>query len=118
MVLPNNNYLVRKISTNKTQVLHRMQMRQCTPRQPPADIRITPQEWKPDPEVSLKHYDLYARSWECDYERPNFDAENNNVTPPTSTETPVQSVFSNEQKKVTTRTAHESSQKFFPKRKN
>ena len=31
-VLPNNNYLVRKIGTDKTQVLHRMQMRQSTPR--------------------------------------------------------------------------------------
>ena len=37
-VLPNNNYLVRKIGTDKTQVLHRMRMRQFTPRQPPADI--------------------------------------------------------------------------------
>ena len=29
--LPNNNYLVRKIGTNKTQLLHRMRMRQFTP---------------------------------------------------------------------------------------
>ena len=63
-VLPNNNYLERKIGTNKTQVLHRMWTRQFTHRQPPADIRITPQEWKSDPEVSLRHDDLYARAWE------------------------------------------------------
>ena len=43
-VLPNNNYLVRKIGTNKTQVLHRMRMRQFTPPQPPADITVKPQE--------------------------------------------------------------------------
>ena len=30
-VLPNNNYLVRKIGNNKTQVLHRMRRRQFTP---------------------------------------------------------------------------------------
>ena len=30
-VLPNNNYLVRKIGTNKTQILHRMRLRQFTP---------------------------------------------------------------------------------------
>ena len=30
-VLPNKNYLVRKIGTNKTQVLHRMRKRQFTP---------------------------------------------------------------------------------------
>ena len=41
-VLSNNNYMVRKIGTDKTQVLHRMRMRQFTPRQPPADIRINP----------------------------------------------------------------------------
>ena len=64
-VLPNNNYLVPKIGTNKTQVLHRVLMRQFTPRQTPADIRITPQEWKPDPNLSLKRDDLYARTWEC-----------------------------------------------------
>ena len=43
-VLPNNNYQVRKIGTEKTQVLHRMRMRQFTPRQPPADIRVNPQK--------------------------------------------------------------------------
>ena len=43
-VLPNNNYLVRKIGTDKTQVLRRMRMRQFTPRQPPADIRVNPHE--------------------------------------------------------------------------
>ena len=43
-VLSNNNYLVRKIGTNKTQVLHRMRLRQFTPRQPPADIAVKPQE--------------------------------------------------------------------------
>ena len=39
-VLPNNNYLVRKIGTKKTQVLHRMRMRQFTPHQPPPDKRL------------------------------------------------------------------------------
>ena len=67
-VLPNNNYLVRKIGTDKTQVLHRMRMRQFTPRQPPADIRVKPNEYKPDPEVSINHDDLYARAWEQHYE--------------------------------------------------
>ena len=81
-VLPNDNYLVRKIGTNKTQVLHRMRMLQFAPREPPADIRIAPQECKFDPDVSLKQDDLYARAWEYDYEQPIFDAENNKTTPP------------------------------------
>ena len=33
-VLPNSNYLVRKIGTNKTQVLHRIRMCQFIPQQP------------------------------------------------------------------------------------
>ena len=59
-VLTNNIYLVRKIGTKKMQVLHRMRMRQFTPRQPPADITVKPQGYKSDPEVSLHHDDLFA----------------------------------------------------------
>ena len=59
-VLPNNNYLVRKIGTNKTQILHRMRLRQFTPRQPISDIPVTQREWQPDPEVVITHDDLYA----------------------------------------------------------
>ena len=39
-VLSNNKYPVRKIGTNKTQVLHCVRMRHFAPHQPPADIRI------------------------------------------------------------------------------
>ena len=111
-LLPNNNYLVRKIATNKTQVLHRMRMSQFTPRQPPVYIRITPQEYKRDPVVGLKHDDLYARAWECDYEQPIFDAEINNATPPNSTELPVQSDLSTGEMRNTPGTAHQC----FPKK--
>ena len=64
-VLPNNIYLVRKIGTNKTQILHRMRLRQFTPHQPIPDTPVTPREWQPDPEVIIKHDDLYARACEC-----------------------------------------------------
>ena len=97
-----------------TQVLHRMRMRQFTPRQPPADVRITPQEWKPDPKVSLKHDDLYARAWECQYEQPVFDAENNNATPPNLPEIPIHSDVSTEEMRNTAGTAQECSPEIFP----
>ena len=112
-VLPNNNFLVRKIGTNKTQLLHRMRMRQFTPGQPPADIRVKPQEYKPDPEVSLNHDDLYARAWEYDYEQPIFDTENNNAARPNSQAIPVQSDFSTEEMRNTSGTTHECSLNFF-----
>ena len=113
-MLPNNNYLVRKNAINRTQVIHRMRMRHFTPRQPPADIRVKPQENKLDPEVSLKHDHLYARAWEYDYEQPIFDAENNNMTPPNSQETPVQSDFPTEERRNTPGTTHECSPESFP----
>ena len=113
-VLPNNSYLVRKIGTDKTQVLHRMRMRQFTPRHPPADIQIKPQEYKPNTEVSLKHDDLYARAWEYVYEQPIFEAENINATPPNSHKIPVQSDLSTEEMRNTPGTAHECSPEIFP----
>ena len=113
-VFPNNNYLVRKIGTNKTQVLHRMRLRPFTPRQPPADIRVKPQDYKADPEVSLNHDNLYARAWEYDYEQPIFGAENNNTAPPNSQEIPVQSDLWTEELKNTLGTTHECSPEIFP----
>ena len=71
--LPNNNYLVQKLETNETQVLHCMRLQLCTPRQPIPDVQTTSHDWKPDPEVIIKHDDLYARAWEFEYETPNFD---------------------------------------------
>ena len=113
-VLPNNNYLVRKIGTNKTQVLPRMRMRQFTPRQPPADITVKPQEYKSDPEVSLNHDDLYARAWECDYEQPIFDAENDNEAPTNSQEIPIRTDFSTEEMRNTPGEPHVCSPEIFP----
>ena len=81
-VLPNNNYLVRKIGTNKTQILHRMKLRQVTRRQPISDIPVTQREWQPDPEVVITHDDLYARAWECEYDELLFDSDYNNLAPP------------------------------------
>ena len=58
----NNSYLVPKIGTKKTQVLHRIRLRQFTTRQSSAEVQITPEDGKFDPEVSIKHLDLYARA--------------------------------------------------------
>ena len=65
-VLPNNNFLVRKTGTNKTQILRRMRLRQFTLRQPIPDTPITLREWQPDQEVVITHDDSYARAWQCE----------------------------------------------------
>ena len=88
-MLANKNYLVRKINTNKTQVLHWMRLRQITPCQLIPDIQITTREWKPDPEVIIKHDDLYARAWEWEYEKLIFESDYKKLVAPNSTEMKV-----------------------------
>ena len=113
-VLPNNNCLVSKIGTNKTQVLHRMRMRQFTPRQPLADITVKPQEYKSDPEVTLHHDDLYAKAWEYDFEQPIFDAENDKAAPPNLQEIPLQFDYSTEETRNTPGDPHVCSPEINP----
>ena len=90
-VLPNNNYVVRKIGTNTTQSLHRMRIRQFISRQPIPDIPITPREWQPDPKAVITHDDLSARAWECEYDEPIFDSDYNNLAIPSPPEITIQS---------------------------
>ena len=90
-VLTNNNYVVRKIGTNITQILHRMRLRQFKTRQPIPDTPVTPREWQPDPQVIIKHDDLYARAWECEYDKPIFDSDRDNLVSPNSPEVTVRS---------------------------
>ena len=85
-MLPNKNYLVRKIGTNKKQILHRLRLRQFTPRQPLSDIPVTKREWQPDPEVVITRDDLYARAWKCEDDEPIFDSDYNNLATPSPPE--------------------------------
>ena len=88
-VLPNNNYLVGKIGTNKTQILHRMGLRQFTPRQPLPDVPVTQREWQPDPEVVINQDDLYARAWENEYDEPIVDSDHSKLAVPSPPEITV-----------------------------
>ena len=91
-----------------------MRMRQFKSRQPPAETSIKPQEYKPDPEVSLKHDDLYARAWEYDYEQPIVDAENNDATPRNPLEFQIQTDIPTEETRNTPGTTHECCPEIFP----
>ena len=88
-VLPNSNFLVRETGTNRTQILHRRTLRQFTPCQLIPNTPVTPREWQPDPEVIIKHDCLYARVWECEYDKPIFDSDRNNMVIPNSPEVSV-----------------------------
>ena len=117
-VLTNNIYLVRKIITYKTLELHRMQLPQFTHRKHFPNIQTMLQEGKFDPEVSIEHDDLYARAWQCNYERPIFDAGYNNAAPPTLPEIAVRSDLPTEEMWNTPGTSRERSPDFSPKLMN
>ena len=112
-VLPNNDYLVRKIGTNRTQILHRMRLRQFTPRQPISDIPGTQCEWQPDPEVVITHDDLYARAWECQYDEPIFDSDYNNLATPSPPEITISSEQTADEMRNTPKSHQKNPQKLF-----
>ena len=114
--LPNITYVVRKIGINKTQILHQMRLRQVTLHQPIPDTPVTPREWQPDPEVIIKHDDLYARSWECEYDKPIFDSDRDNTVVPNSHKVTVQPEGAVDETKSTSGTIQEDSRRFSPQR--
>ena len=113
-VLPNNNYLVRKIGTNKTHILHRMRLRQFTRRQPMPDIAITPRERQPEPEVVIKHDNLYARAWECEYDEPRFESNYKISATPISPEITIRSEQTADEMRNTPGTIRENSPEIIP----
>ena len=64
-VLPNENYIVRRINTNKTQILHRIRLKKFVPNQPLED-NFREQRLQPDDEIVIPQDDLYIITWETD----------------------------------------------------
>ena len=64
-------------------------LRLFTPRQPIPDVQTTSQEWKPDPDVIVKHDDLDAGAWESEYETPIFNNGQRELDSDNSPETRV-----------------------------
>ena len=91
-----------------------MRLRQFTTRQPIPDIPITPREWQPDPEVVIKHDDLYARAWECEYDEPMFESDYNNLATPSSPEITIRSEETADEKRNTPGTIRENSPEIIP----
>ena len=66
-VLPNKNYIVRRLGTNKTELLHRIRLRKFTPQAPLADIFVRETDWQKDDQMIVSHDDLYAQSWNTNF---------------------------------------------------
>ena len=58
-VLPNNNYIVRKLNTNKTQILHRIRLRKYNPEKHPGD-NYQETRWQIDDNIVVPQDDLYT----------------------------------------------------------
>ena len=91
-----------------------MRLRQFTPRQPIPDIPVTPREWQPGPEVIIKHDELYARAWECEYDKPIFDCDPDNLVSPNSHEITVRSGEAADETRSTPGTIQEDSSDILP----
>ena len=72
-VVPNNNYIVRRLGTNKTQLLHRIRLRKFTPQAPLADIFVPETDWQNDDQMPITNDDLYAQSWNTNFGSNPFD---------------------------------------------
>ena len=64
--MPNENYIVRRINTNKTQILHRIRLKKFVPNQQLED-NFREQQLQPDEEIVIPQDDLYVITWETDF---------------------------------------------------
>ena len=70
--LANNNYIVRKLNTNKTQILHRIRLRKYNPEKPPEDNYSEAQRQTYD-NIVVPQDDLYTIAWEAEFGGHLFD---------------------------------------------
>ena len=71
-VLPNHNYIVRRLNTNKTQILHRIRLRKYNPEKPPED-NYQETQWQIDDKIVVLQDDLYTIAWEAEFGGHLFD---------------------------------------------
>ena len=78
--LPNENYIVRRLNTNKTQILHRIRLKKFVPNQPLEDS-YQREKFQPDDEIIIPQDDLYTIAWETDFGTPLLTRDNETVPP-------------------------------------
>ena len=71
-VLRSNNYLGRKLNTNKTETLHTIRLRKYNPEKPPED-NYQEAQWQIDDNINVPQDDLYIISWEAEFGGHLFD---------------------------------------------
>ena len=66
-VLSNDSYIVRRLNTNKTQILYCIRLKKFVPNAPLED-KYDGEKLQPDDEIVIPQDDLYTISWEVDFE--------------------------------------------------
>ena len=82
-LLPNDNYIVRKLISNKTQILHRIRLRKYEPNSDLQDVRPD-RNLQPDDEIVIPQDDLYVITWETNFA--DFESGRRNATDELPTE--------------------------------
>ena len=78
-VLSNDNYIVRRLKTNKTQILHRIRLKKIVPNAPLED-KHDGEKLQPDNEILIPQDDLYTISWKVDFEYELFEPRKDDWT--------------------------------------
>ena len=78
-VLSNDNYIVRRLNTNKTQILHRIRLKKFVPNAL-LEEKYDGEKLQPDNEVLVPQDDLYTISWEVDFEYELFEPRKDDWT--------------------------------------
>ena len=65
-VLPNENYIVRRLNTNKTQNLHRIRLKKFAPNQPLQD-NFREERLQQDEEIVIPQDDISTTTWETNF---------------------------------------------------
>ena len=73
-VLPNSNYIVRRLGTNKTQLLRRIRLRIYIPQAPLADNFVRVSDWQKE-DTLIAQDDLYALTWDTNFGSSPFDTD-------------------------------------------
>ena len=71
-VLPNNSYIVRRLNTNKTQILHRIRLKKIVPNTPLED-KYKEEKLQPDDEIIIPQDDLNNVAWVADFKYELFE---------------------------------------------
>ena len=71
-VLPKNKFIVRKLNTNKAQILHRNRLRKYSPKKPPED-NYQEAQWQIDGNIVIPQDVLFTIVWEVEFGGHLFD---------------------------------------------